>query len=243
MRRLSGSALLACVVVALTLIGCGDGEEAPSETASASLAPSAMPTEAATAAPTATATEVAEADGEDGFRAFAVRVEAALAGSDGLFFADRGLEEDLVCAGDEELGPCAGQAAGTAFRGIPRGIFQSDAFFLTSPEEYADDLVEWFGSAHPELEDDYGDGAVALYALAHQPSDRGGEEAYQAIITTIVTSGADSVRQARSLSFRFVDGRWLLTAEIAANLPQTAEAFLSGECDYCYDRWERWEGS
>jgi hypothetical protein len=186
---------------------------------------------------------VAEADGEDGFRAFAARVEAALAGSDGLFFADRGLEEDLVCAGDEELGPCAGQVAGTALRGIPRVIFQTDAFFLTSPEEYADGLVEWFGSAHPELEDDYGDGAVALYALAYQPAGGGGEEVYQAIITAIVTSGADSVRQARSLSFRFVDGRWRLAGEVAANLPQTAEAFLSGECDYCYDRWARWEGS
>ena len=237
MRRLSRSALLAGVVVALTLFGCGDEEEPPSETAGASRPPSVTPTEPATA------TEVAEADGEGGFRAFAVRVEAALAGSDGLFFEDSGLETDLVCAGDEELGPCAGQAAGTAFRGIPQGIFQSDAFFLTSPDEYSDALVEWFGSAQPELEDDYGDGSVALYALAHQPSDRGGEEAYQAIITAIVTSSAESIRQARILSFRFVDGRWRLTGEILANLPQTAEAFLSGECDDCYDRWERWEGS
>jgi hypothetical protein len=204
---------------------------------------SATPTEAATAAPTATVEVVAEADGEDGFRAFAVRVEAALAGSNGLFFAGRGLEQDLVCIGDEHLGPCAGQLAGTAFRGIPRGIFQTDAFFLTSPDEFADDLGVWFAKILPESEDDYGHGAVALYALAHQPAGGGGEEAYQAIITAIVTSDADSLREARSLSFRFVDGRWRLTGEIEANLPQTAEAFLSGECDYCYDRWARWEGS
>ena len=244
MRPPFGVALLGCAVVAaLTLTGCGGGEESPSEMASPTLPSSATPTDAATAAPTATATEVAEADGEDGFRAFAVRVEAALVDRDGLFFADRSLEEDLVCAGDEELGPCAGQLAGTAFRGIPRGIFQTDAYFLPSPEEFADDVVEWFGSAHPELEDDYGDGAVALYALAHQPAGGGGEEAYQAIITAIVTSDPEPLRQARSLSFRFVDGGWLLTGEIAANLPQTAEAFLSGDCDYCYDRWERWEGA
>jgi hypothetical protein len=203
---------------------------------------SATPTEAATAAPTATLEVVAEADGEDGFRAFAVRVEAALVGSDALFFADRGLEQDLVCTGEEQVGICTDQPPGTAFRGIPRGIFQTDAFLLTSPDEYADDLGVWFAKVLPESADDYGDGAVALYALAHQPASGGGEEAYQAIIAAIVTSGADSVRQARSLSFRFVDGRWRLTGEIAATLPQTAEAFLSGECEYCYDRWERWEG-
>jgi len=243
MRRPFGVALRGCVVVVvLTLIGCGGGEESPSETASPTLPSSATPTEAATAAPTATATEVAEADGEDGFSAFAAQIGAALESGDGSFFADRGLEEDLVCAGDELLGPCDGQPAGTVFRGISRGIFQSDASFLTSPAEYEADLVGWFAGAHPELDDDYGNGGVALWALAYKAAERRGEEAHQAIITAIATSGGDSVRQARTLSFRFVDGRWWLTGEIAANLPQTADAYLSGECDYCYDRWERWEG-
>jgi len=231
------------MVVALALTACGDGEDARAETATASPDASSTP-EAATATPVPTAGPTpAESGGEDGFRAFAVQIEAALDAADGSFFAGRGLEEDLVCAGDEELGPCAGQAAGTAFRGIPRGIFQSDAFFLTSPAEYEADLQEWFAGDHPELDDDYGNGAVALWALAYKAAERRGEEAHQAIITAIATSGGDSVRQARTLSFRFVDGRWRLTGEIAANLPQTADAYLSGECDYCYDRWERWEGA
>jgi len=244
MRRALGVASVGCtLLVSQALISCGDGEKAPSETATAGPA-SPTTTEAATDSPTPSpsATEAAEADGEDGFRAFALRMEAALAASDGSFFADRGIEDDLVCTGEEELGLCAGEPAGTAFRGIPRGIFQTDAFALTSPDEYADDLGEWFGNARPEVADDWGDGSVVLYATAYKAAGGGGEEAYQAIITAIVTSVPDAIRQARTLSFRFVDGRWRLTGEIAANLPQTAEAFLSGACDYCYDRWERWEG-
>lgn len=237
-------AFLACAVaIAPVLIGCGDDEEAPPETASAALTDSASPTRAATRSPTASATEAGEADGQEGFRAFASQIEASLVSGDGSFFGDRGVEDELVCAGDEVLGPCAGQSAGTAFRGIPRGIFQTDAFFLASPDAYANDLVEWFGNAQPELEDDYGGGAMALWALAYKAAGDGGEEAYQAVITAIVATGAESIRQARTLSFRFLDGRWRLTGEIAANLLQTAEAWLSGECDYCYDRWERWEGA
>lgn len=243
-RGPAAAVFLACALaVAPLLIGCGDDEEAPAETASPALPESASPTRAATRSPTASATEAAEADEKEGFRAFASRIEAALAAGDGRFFADRGVEEDLVCAGDEQVGLCTDEPVGTAFRGIPRGIFQTDAFALSSPDDYADDLVEWFSNAQPELEDDYGDGTVALWALAYKAAGDGGGEAYQAIITAIVASDVESIRQTRTLSFRFLDGRWRLTGEIAAELLQTAEPWLSGECDYCYDRWERWEGA
>jgi hypothetical protein len=244
MRRLPAAAVLHCALATLILVGCGDDEEAASPTADPSPSASAVPNRAPANSPTAaaTATEQSESDGEDGFRAFAAQIEAALEDDDGLFFAERAVEQDLICAGDEQVGLCTDQPAGTAFRGIPRGIFQTDAFALTSADDYADDLVYWFENAHPGLEDAFGDGTVALYAVAYKPAGGGGEEAYQAIITAIVTSDPESVRQARSLSFRFVDGRWRLTGEIAANLPQTAEAWLSGGCDYCYDRWERWKG-
>jgi hypothetical protein len=230
-------------VVALS-VGCGDDEEAAPPTDEASPNESATSTRISTQSPAATATVTAqvESDGEDGFSIFAARVDAALASSDGEFFGDRGLEQDVTCTGEELVGICMDQPPGTVFRGIPRGIFQTDAFALSSPDDYADDLVEWFSGARPELEDDYGSGAVALYATAYKSAGDGGEEAYQTIITAIVTSGPDSIRQARSLAFRFLDGRWRLTGEIEANLPQTAEPWLSGGCDYCYDRWERWEG-
>jgi hypothetical protein len=241
MRAPLGVALLTCAAVASLLVGCGGDEETHLETGSASATASA-PTERPTSAPTATTTAAAESDGEAGFREFAKQIEAALRDGDGSFFANRAVEQDLVCAGDEQVGICAGVPAGTAFRGISRGIFQTDSFDLTSPDQYADDLVDWFVSADPELEDVYGDGTVALYAVAYKAAGGGAEEAYQAIITAIVTSDAESLRQARSLSFGFVDGRWRLTGEIAANLPQTAEAWLSDGCDYCYDRWEPWEG-
>jgi len=226
------------------MIGCGDGEEVvtpapePSVTASAT----ASPTPSATTTVAPSVTDLSEAGGREGFRAFAAQIDAALAVGDGSFFSDRGVEAEMVCAGDEQLGLCFGQPAGTVFRGIPGGVFQSDAFALLSPDEFAAMLEQWFADAHPELDDDYGDGSVTLYALAHQAAGEGEEEAYQAIITAIVTSGPDSVRQARAISFRYLNDRWRLAGEILSTIPQTADAWLSGECDYCYDRWERWEG-
>ena len=234
---------VASLSLSLALLSCGDGEEAPLPTAEESLTPSASPTRAPTASPSPEPSPTpAEVDGEDGFRNFALQIEAALASGDGSFFSDRAVEDEMVCAGDEQLGLCFGQPVGTVFRGIPGGVFQSDAFALLTPDEFTAMLEEWFADAHPELDDDYGEGSVTLYALAHQATGEGGEEVYQAIITAIVTTGPDSVRQARTIKFRYLDDRWRLASEILSTIPQTADAWLSGECDYCYDRWTLWEG-
>jgi len=244
MGRLAWPALLtAAIVASLALAACDGAGEPPFLTETVTPVRTAPP--AASPGPTPSPSPVAtpaESGGLDGFRAFAAQIAAAVATGDGAFFAERGLEDEMTCDGSEELGPCAGQPGGTVLRGIPGAAAQSDAFGLFSPADYADLLADWFAAANPSLSDEYGSGAVTLYALAHRPASPGGEEAYQAIVTGIFTSGPSTLRQARILSFQFLDGSWRLTRELFATVPQTADAYLSGACAECYDDWERWEG-
>lgn len=227
------------LVTVLAVAACGSSEE----TELATLTPSATPTLVATVTRTASATPTEttppEAGGDDGFLVFAAQIAAAADASDAAFFADRGLEEEVICAGDELLGFCEGEPAGMVFRGIPGGVAQSDAFALLSPDEFADMFSAWFGGADPALDDEFGTGAVALFATAYRPANEFEEEAYQAILTGIFAAGAEAERQARIISFRFVDGRWRLAGELFATRELTAEPYLTGEC--CPDNWGRWE--
>ncbi len=153
----------------------------------------------------------------------------------------------MTCAGDEQLGPCAGQSAGTVLRGIPSAVAQTDRFALLTPDEYTSVIGAWFADARPELSDEYGSGVPGLFALAYGPADRYGEDVYLAILTGIFTSQTADLRQARILSFQLLDGSWRLTQDmfVPGSLPAGggADDFLSGECDFCYDHWERWEGT
>ncbi len=175
----------------------------------------------------------------EGFRAFAARIAAAVEAEDALFFSERGVEDEVACAGDEVLGFCEGQPAGAVFRGIPGGVVQSDAFALFSPEEYESMLAEWFGLAQSALDDEYGSGTVTVYAIAYHPANAFEDEAYQAILTGIFSDGAEPEREARILSFRFIDETWRLTAELYATRELTAGPYSTGDC--CPDLWERWE--
>ena len=187
-----------------------------------------------------TSAPLPESSGMDGFRAFAAGVDSALTDGDASFFADRGLETEMTCAGDESFGPCLDQPAGIALPGIPSATIQSEPSVLLTPDDYAATLRDWFLRAKADLSDEYGSGGLVLYALAHQPAGDGIEEAYQTVVTGIFTVATADFRQARILSYQFLDGSWRLTRERFATVPETIESWLSGECDFCYDRWERW---
>ncbi len=220
----------------------------------------ATPVETATSTPAATPTStpsstptpvmVPETGGLEGFRLFAGRIEAALVARDGAFFAERGVETEMTCAGDEQLGPCTEQPAGTVLRGIPGAAWKSDAFALFAPGEFDAMLVDWFSGALPDESDAHGDGAVRLFALA---LGGGGNGQFLAIATAILDSGpATGVqRQTRILRFQFDGTRWLLDGETFAAVSFTSEDWLSGNSPTCYDRegsplpcytdWERWQ--
>ncbi len=235
-------ALLGDAALALLLVSVAcDGATKPP------FLPEASPTVTAEATPTApttpTPTAVAEEDGMTGFRAFAALIDAALAEGDGAFFADRGVEKELTCTGLEELSPCSGQSPGTILRGIPWGIYASDALELVPPDEYASMLEGWFASARHGERDEFGAGAATLYALAHRVANPVADEAYLAIVTAIVLREGADERQSRILAFQAIGGRWRLIDETFAWPPHTRDQWLSGDCTDCYDQWERWEGN
>jgi len=231
------------LVLLVSAVACDGARKPP-------FLPEASPTVTAEATQTATPTVAPnpmtspEAGGIDGFHAFAALVWQAIVNRDSSFFAERGLEDEMTCTGDEQLGPCVEQPAGTVLRGIPGAAWQSDAFSLFSPDEYAAMLDDWFDGARPERSDAYGDGAVMPYALARSASLGSGEE-FLAIVTAILDTGpaTETQRQARIFRFAFNEGVWSLTGEILAAVTFTAEPWLSGDCAECYDHWERWEGT
>ncbi len=246
MRRLAFAAAATGGAVLTLAAACDGGPGSPFDI-DISPAPeaTATPTAAPTAAPTPTPepTPAPESAGMDGFRAFAALIDDAVAVGDGSFFSGRGVEEEQICTGEEQLGPCAGESADTMLRGIPGAAAQSDAFALFTPDDYAAMLQDWFASGRPEDTDVYGSGEIVLYALAHRPAQGGADEAYLAIVSGIVTSGPDALRQARVLNFQFLDGGWRLISELLATVEFTAADYLSGDCGDCYDAWERWEGA
>ena len=73
-------------------------------------------------------------------------IHQAILAKDSQFFIERAVLQELTCSGDEPLAPCEGQPAGTTLRGVPGGVFQSDASNLFPPEEYAQ-VLDRYGIA------------------------------------------------------------------------------------------------
>ena len=232
------------LAASLAVAACDEATEPPFL---AETSPSPAATATSTAEPTATSvpdtpTPPPESGDLGGFRAFAALIDAALAEGDASFFSDRGEEMEVTCQGDEQLGFCMGQPPGTIFRGIPGTAWQSDAFALFPTDDYESLLEDWFAEAMLDQSDEFGDGAVKLFALAQLG---GGDGEFLAITTAILNTGpaTEVQRQARMLRFAFEEGAWKLRGEILGAVSFTAEPWLSGNCTDCYDQWERWEGA
>ena len=240
-RALKAGIAGSLVALAVLTLACTSNDspeatpESPSPTAAGAPPLPTLTIPSPTAEPTATDTA-----GEDGFRAFAPQIDAAIAAADAGFFAARGLEDELTCAGDEVLGICFGQPAGEVLRGIPTAIYQSDAFALLSEEEYAGALDDWLAMADP-------DGAPALVALAHRPAADGVEEAYLAVVKGVFLIGAEGEQvkrqQGRVFQFQFLDGVWRLSGDLYLSVPESTDPWVSGDCAECYDSWEHWRGA
>ncbi len=225
--------LVSGILLALVLLpACGGDEEEPATSASPSSPAATLIRPSPRGTPSA---------GFDAFRVFAREMEAAIATRDTEFFASRGVEMDVTCRGDEQLGPCTDKPAGTVLRGIPGAAWKSDAFGLTPRTDFSKLLQDWYSAALPGLANQYGSGSPVLYALAEK---RDSGESY-AIATEILQTGPATgiQRQARVFRFSPVAGQWQLNGEILAAVSLTADDWLSGNCGECYDYWELWEGA
>jgi hypothetical protein len=169
MRLLVVGGLLSAVIAA-TAWGCSDDEEivaAPSATTGAPATPSPSPAPNLTAEPSPAPSASADFDS---FRQFAPAIAAAVRTRDASFFSSRGIEIEIICRGDEQVGQCTGQPAGTMFRGIPVEVSQTDAFGVTPRDEFDSDLSAWFALSAPEIQDSFGGGNAILLALAERQS-------------------------------------------------------------------------
>jgi hypothetical protein len=213
----------------LLLAACGGEEE------EVSLPPTSTP---------ALATATASADPED-FAQFADLVASAVAEQDMSFFADRVRGRTYTCteadvAGGEsgvEQGLC--QEVGQQVDVVEHWFWHSEGL-LRRPETMVTAIEEYFASALPGESDDYGTGAVRLYAIGTTRSSEPSRRFKAAILTAItpVGEGAASkpVRTARGIYFRYVDGRWVIVGMLRAN--GAAEELLSPETAP-YDDWEK----
>jgi len=239
---------IAGALLTLAFVGAACSDGGGEETATSTRSPEATVPAAST--PDAEGTVTGDVGDMEGFRAFAPQIEQAIVTGDAQFFLDRAVLEELTCVGDEPVGPCSGRPAGTV-SGIPGGVWQGDVGGIFTPEEYEQALQRYFDGALADQSDDYGPGALALFALAR--GERDGEEVFYAITTSIVdaypSTGAPVgppgtlLREAHAFRFRFESGRWLFTGETATAAEPAAADWLSGQCADCYADWERWTGT
>jgi hypothetical protein len=229
--------LVPAVAALIAAAACGDDSaEAPSPTGTVTAVPEVTPSPARTPSPTPS-----EAGGIEGFRAFAVVLDEALVAKDGDFFAERVLEGEITCAGDELVGPCFAQPEGTVLRGITSTMAQSDFITLYEASEYGEMLEDWLDKAATESSDSYAGGAPSVLALASTSAEDDEEGTFHAVVTELF-SDVMIMRQTRILNFHFLDGEWRLVEEFFGSAPELVRGWLLGDCDECYDHWERLEG-
>jgi hypothetical protein len=222
-------------------LACSGDEE---DTAPSATQPTATSTTVFTPTASASSTPLSQVSELDQFRDFAGLFAASLLARDADFLLDRALEVETVCRGDEQLGQCQGHPAGETFRGIPGSAYQSDAHHLFTPEEYRATLDRYYGAAVSPGSDEFGDSSLQLYALASQEGANGPE--FLAITTSMVDTyptgdpiGATE-REAHVFRFRHESGDWRFVGETVAVVSVSADDWLSGNCQECYDYWQRW---
>jgi len=245
----------ASLIVLPILAACGDDEEpisnAPttSSTRLRSAAPStpafadATVTSPATATPGPTFSAAPELF--DGFREFSSLFIEALASGDTSFVIDRADRVSVTCEGTEQAGPCSGAAAGEVRYGIPGSAWRSDARGIFMDEDYAVNLSRCRDASLPDLSDEYGAGALRLFALGSMARQDG--RTYEVITTSITNqypstgySVGEPFREAHVFYFHRNGVEWRFDGETAAAASITAVDWLSGTCSQCYDYWERW---
>ena len=167
--------------------------------------------------PTANGGTAAELPGNDGFRQFVPVLQGALDRGDVSFLADRMKTIDVVC-GPEDVPTALGgpqcEFVGQAYAGFATATWRSEGgvgpVSNTIPQ-----LQEVFATVQPSASDQFGDGAVRVYAL-NQADDR-----QDAIIAAMIErpsnfAGSGALRVALGTSWSFEEGRWMLANILSA---------------------------
>ena len=182
--------------------------------------------------PTVTATPTPDPEAElESFREFARLIDDAVEDGDGSLVESRAVSNvEFVVEGDLVL---LGELSGRL-----RSSFES--------------LVS---NALADQSDEFGTGEANLSALARRAKHPAyGENRYQAVVTAIVPQSRSAhapynapYRSIAVYEFAVRDGRWwlvlvLMDPHSGMTTEPSPAAWLRGECDTCFDHWERWEG-
>ena len=180
------------------------------------------------------------------FATFADEIARAAEQGDTAFFTERVLGETHICT-EEEVSISTGPDSPPEPICLEVG-FQFDSVVITgypvtdnirTPEALARDIERLFDSALLDEDDQYGPGAVRLYATAKPSRSVGpGAGLDTAILTAIHDFSGLPRRAARGLNFEYVDGRWVIRSEMAANFQAAVEMLEPSIAVLVYEDWE-----
>jgi len=184
------------------------------------------------------------------FVEFADRIAAAVNERDVAFFIERIEGDPYVCTEEDVAGNAAlpigetpaCEEAGFEFEAVRIARYGRPGI-VTTTSALATDLEVFFRDALPNESDQYGLGAVELYATA-APLAVGDEAPVRrtAIITAIqATSAGVPGRFARGIDFEYADGRWLIRSETAAGFPIAVELLDPATAGTVYQEWRPYE--
>lgn len=183
-------------------------------------------------------------DPED-FATFADQIARAAEQGDTAFFTERVLGETHICTEEEVAGSTGPDAppepicleVGFEFESVViTGYPVTDN--IRTPEVLARDIERLFGGALLDEEDQYGPGAVRLYATAiPSRSPDPGASLQTAIITAIHDFSGLPRRAARGLNFEYIDGHWMIRSEMSAGFQLAVEMLEPSIAVLVYEEW------
>lgn len=233
MKSVRGHAVIGAALMAalLVLTACGGEEEAAAPTVPAV-------TEEASATP------AVGADPED-FGEFADVVAQAVEVEDTAFFADRVKGRTHTCTEVDVSGGALGGPAPDVCQEVGQQIEVVENWFWHSegqsvrPTSLVTAIKDYFSNALPEENDDYGVGAVRLYAIGERGSTDPERICKAAILTAITPDGpaSEPVRTVRTILFQYVESRWVIRGMQFATVG--AEELLSPDTAP-FAEWERY---
>jgi hypothetical protein len=181
------------------------------------------------------------------FAEFAIDIARAVEEQDTTFFASRVKGRTYTCTESdfvmEGLGPAVEsglcQEVGQQVEVVLHSYWHSEGLSVR-PERTVTAIEDYFSNALSGEEDDYGTGAVRLYAIGTTPSSDPTRTYEAAILTAITPRGEgparEPVRTVRGIHFEYVEGRWVIRWMRFADV--LAEELLSPDTAP-YDQWER----
>jgi hypothetical protein len=186
-------------------------------------------------------------DPED-FESFAGRVARAAERGDTDFFAERVEGRPYTCSEadvEASTGPDAPEEpicleVGHEFEAVPIDNYGA-AGTITTPAVLIRDIERFFDQALPEAEDDFGSGAVRLYATAVPQRQPGTASPLRtAVLTSLQEFQGAPRRFVRALDFEFLDGRWVIRSETTAGFPIATDLLRPNTAVLLYEEWKEY---